>query len=1036
MNPFNPQAAYDGYLAAIISKINRSTSASLAAAIKELKAYLPKSNYHSDYTIILKSIQPHFESSERETVNKIIYFLAKKLGKECLSSVQTAWIYANIDSDSPSSIKLINECFDLSQAADDFERSLKFDNPLKDLRCFKLLIEHSSEEHYFNVSKVPLQTYFELDLLYEILLILKQRYPLQLTDREGAGDSKPARIFNEVFERISTISNEVLLDRKYKILLEIYNHFDDKAYSESANLSLERLTALIAAGAVPDRLALGTVDQLIAVIPKVSDKEAFLLENINDSMCIFALMEVCDISESLIVKSPEKLRGAAAQTVSKHYITRECRCHSKASQIPAMLSRIYPLLSGKCKIIAASVLGMELGLDGFEVQEIDEVMEHSVNVFPKDFFFTHKFTSTALHFFRKYPESLNELLETGEITKFVAHFASTKPEHIVRHISDVKLLTSYLSDLNKDEIRQLCCLNTSPALKIVYLFYLRDSIEYFEVDYSVVFDSFLQLDFLIYLLQKGNNIYSFIETTVAYIRQIPFNNCALYNEYNFDTDPQFYYNLGLPVRDPVLKLIHTALSSVRLDLKLEFIWQVIKVILHYPVVLSEKLKRHLRGADEEAKLRGLFDLGDKAFVVDRLMLEKSTLNGQTGKASLKTLEINRQKARDVLLRTVSVPLPYLAHLSSSYLSDKALGIVISTICSVIPENISSADPSTELPADELSALTKSLKLDSSDNLIEKFFIRSDCHELESFDYLLEADEIAYLPEFRSERLAIYEPYLRALAKRYSEVFINMYSISKLENTDENAVVELILQPLAHLKRSFWTVVSRILFVTNNIYIAFFIEKMLIRYLDSTTPNFLKTNGIMPVQDYIGLCSDAELSYLAFAFPNMYCKLNIKKPLPLEDIIKASIDRKIDNGKVTYSATGGIYKLKFQYRADSLVHEANITVPAGFPHKNARIEFDGSMKNMKFYHQLNEILSRTSKFVDIFMIWKIDIDNHLMGYNECLICYFIMEPKYRTLPEFKCEVCSNSFHKKCIYKWAAESKRPLCPFCRSELPLWE
>lgn len=1058
MNPFNSMTKYDSYLAAIIAKINKSSSVTLHVVIQELKDYLPSCNYTTDYTIILKAIQPHFESTERENINKIIYFLAKKLGIAALSSIHVRWIYANIDSDSPSSKKLLHDYFNPSAVANEFENFLSFDDPIKDLKCFKFLIENSDDQHYFSISKIPLATYLEFDLIGEIQAINKRKHPEDFIERKNS-KTKVAKIFNEVFEALLGVNQEILIPKKYKILLDIYGYFDEKVYSESVHLNPEILKRLVLEGADPQRLSVKSLDQLLVLQSFVTDKDNFILQNVNTSMCIFALAEGTNLSSFFIRDNADKLKSVAERSINMHFITRTCPNHGQLQTGMVecdILNAMYSILSGKYKIVSASVLGKDLNASEFQIQDIDEVMEHSVRVFPKEIFFKNKFSSSALHFFKRYPEVLKELLDSGKIESFVSHFGSTRPEHIARHISDPSILAKYLSGLSKDEIQKLCYLNTSPALKTVYLFYLRNSIEQFDVDYTLVFEHLLHPDFLIYLLRNGNNIQGFIFTTVTYIRNLPFKNTTLYCEYNFDIDPELYYNVGLPERDPVLKLLISVLSSVRLDLKLEFLMQLIKFISHVPVVFSERLKKHLRSLEDEIKFRSIFDLGDKGFIVDRVLFERLSLNSYTGNVSLDTLKINRLKARDVILRSISLPLSYMMQLNPGFMSNKALQNVITTVCNQNNrENFSSISTLVFVGLEDVKSLNlDSLNLNVADPtdrsqpeithsedtnvgkmLANIFFTRSTSYSFTDFDYLLEADEILHLPEFRSERLEIYEPYLKMISKHYSEIFVNMYSISKLENTDDNAVLDLILQPLSHLKRTFWMIVSRVLFVTNNIYISFFIEKMLTRYLDSSTSNFLNDNEIIPVMEYIDMCNDTELSHFAFAFPNMYCKFNIKRRLPLEGCIKALIDRKIDNGKMTYSGSNNGHKIKFQYRADSLIHEASISIPINFPHKHAKIEFDGSSKNMKFYHQLNEILGRTSKFVEIFIVWKIDIDNRLMGYNECLICYFIMDPMYKTLPEFKCEVCNNSFHKKCIYKWAAETRKPLCPFCRSDLPLW-
>ena len=50
--------------------------------------------------------------------------------------------------------------------------------------------------------------------------------------------------------------------------------------------------------------------------------------------------------------------------------------------------------------------------------------------------------------------------------------------------------------------------------------------------------------------------------TIDYISHIPLNNTDIYKMYNFDAEPEFYYNMSLPKRDPRLKFLYAVLSNV------------------------------------------------------------------------------------------------------------------------------------------------------------------------------------------------------------------------------------------------------------------------------------------------------------------------------------------------------------------------------------------------------------------------------------------------------------------------------------------
>lgn len=1039
MNPFNLDVPHDGYLAECISKINKSSVYNLNDALNNLLEYLPNSCYQIDYKIILKTILPHLDSSGKETINKIIYFLVKKLGIDCIKPIQAQWLYFNIDPKDKYAKKLISDYIEIDNFSAEFKKLLKFEDYLKDLECFIFLIKNSRDQHYFDVSKLSFTTYLELDLIYDILSLIRDMNPMNINIENPKNDYQ--KLSSEIFSKICLISNDILISRKYKILFDIFDYFDDKIYEESAYLTPELLKRLINKNIIVENIAIRYLDQLSVLIPHIKNLDEFILRNLNESMCLFQLYAEFNINSELILNNIELFKPVIEKTIRKHFLIKVCPTHSlKISDIIPLLNDIYPIFNGINKIIVSSLINKRLNTTEFKHDDIDTVMEYSINVFPKEYFLSNSFNSSSLFLFNKYPD----LIKNDKLDEIISNYPNTKPEHFVKQITNIDSLFKYLSTLTLDKIQSLYLLNNSPKLKIVYLYFLRDKIEQFNVDYSDVFEYFFKADFLKYLILKNNNITNFIKNCVSYIENMPFKNTILYCGYNFDMNRDFYYNLGLPERDRVLKMLLSILSNIKLEPELELLMNCIKVLLFLPISLSDQLK------NGDIKM---IEFKTKPFITERLLFKETSYS-----IDVELFKINNFKAQDVILRNYNVPIKYLTKLNPTFLSNEALERSLKTILNSTTankddtnensNNINNNDDTSNIINDhnnifnsnnDIKEIKEGIeKLNNNTNInFDKYFNISESTNLLDFNYLLESDEILRLPEFRNERISIYNPFLSKIEKIYSEMITNMYSISKLENSDDNVVIEIVLEPLSNLKYSFWSILSRVLIITNNLYISFFIEKVLTNYIENENENnFLRQNLIIPVRDYLKTCTERELSVFIFAFPNLYNKLNIKKTVNYEDLIKNMASRYIDGCKVTYSLGTDSYKLRFVYRVDSLLHEANINVPFQFPFKKPRIEFDENMKNKKFYHKLNELLSRTSKFVEIFLLWKVDIDNQLMGYSECLICYFIMEPKYRTLPEFKCKVCKNGFHDKCIYKWAAESKGTQCPFCRSDLDLWD
>ena len=52
-------------------------------------------------------------------------------------------------------------------------------------------------------------------------------------------------------------------------------------------------------------------------------------------------------------------------------------------------------------------------------------------------------------------------------------------------------------------------------------------------------------------------------------------------------------------------------------------------------------------------------------------------------------------------------------------------------------------------------------------------------------------------------------------------------------------------------------------------------------------------------------------------------------------------------------------------------------------------------------------------------------------NNQMICYSVLHVVDHSLPKVSCNVCNNSFHSACLYKWFSNANKSTCPLCRSE-----
>lgn len=71
-------------------------------------------------------------------------------------------------------------------------------------------------------------------------------------------------------------------------------------------------------------------------------------------------------------------------------------------------------------------------------------------------------------------------------------------------------------------------------------------------------------------------------------------------------------------------------------------------------------------------------------------------------------------------------------------------------------------------------------------------------------------------------------------------------------------------------------------------------------------------------------------------------------------------------------------------------------------------------------------------VEAVMFWKNNLEKHFEGLEACLICYSIINPSTKRMPNLKCKKCGIMFHNTCLFQWFKQSGKSQCPHCQT---LW-
>ncbi|EJW01969.1 hypothetical protein EDEG_00315 [Edhazardia aedis USNM 41457] len=153
-----------------------------------------------------------------------------------------------------------------------------------------------------------------------------------------------------------------------------------------------------------------------------------------------------------------------------------------------------------------------------------------------------------------------------------------------------------------------------------------------------------------------------------------------------------------------------------------------------------------------------------------------------------------------------------------------------------------------------------------------------------------------------------------------------------------------------------------------------------------------------------------------------------KHFNLDELLIYESNYKISGIEITFKPIkrGAIIVAKYKYE-DSL-----FTLNLEISEDNKKLRCDTNMVlNSYFIKKIKNLLKRTRKFMEIVCLWKMNIDESILGNKECLVCFMIVSENL-TLPDLKCKTCKNKFHKSCLSKWVNKGGKPICPLDRQVL----
>ncbi|KAI5150623.1 hypothetical protein ENBRE01_1607 [Enteropsectra breve] len=1064
MNPFSFTASYDARLSEIISKISKYPEQN--PYLLELRDHLPAADLPGDLPIIKKTLLRLFEKSDlQSTVNEIIYKILKRVSVDDMQDIRVKWMLCNIDSSDKHSIKIRSKYFKLGEFEDEFYESIDWnksgDNALK---CFLYLLKNSAKQYTILGEDLKITSVAECKKLVQIIEFIfgrmcKELHAGNLNDcdtvpkyreiisRTVILDQFP--VFVNLYEKIKNIllnaTQPSIINEKLYILAKYYEILCKNFYNECWRLHDDNFKYICRLKQFYDEIGDQIELDMLRFTANSENKLNFLLShaercerpeillnnikptiNILKLSCIFA-----DESLKELMKVNKHIFSECVNTSIKEFAM--CAKRSGAEHAEKVYSFslhenrfLLEIATGKYKIMLASLLKTNLSSAEFMKKDIEEVFENSVDVFSYEFLTTNSFGCSCLPLLKKY--------KISNFENMLFFYPNTEPEAIFQYCDDTAFLIEEINKYGNNTLLNIyASIKNSISRETQIIFYARlyEKVEAPELDCSFIFKNLMNTEFILYMLAKDTSFRKeFYETAVAYIKEMDVANSSYFTGYNFDTETCMHHDLKTPVSYPKINKLSKIYSLLKerkggISANEKILVLIFKILQHNEIQLSN---------DEKELLRSISD-GDICQRVASVTLSnmQTTVDMDLGRNTMLLRRLSEQaheripeivldrfpkdslKINDIIVRYFIVHYTLIMQTDATFYSPGGL-------CAV-------------------TALVKS-KNETTSPCVEGF-INMEKTESCGFDYhrailsFIDSDRILDLSDFRQGRLLCYEEMLALVSEEVASRIINTYSFAKLDSScDDLAALEMCLSSILDTKNIFWLVLARALHLIFNMQISLFIDETLIKIFEAKNARRMDALAAS-FASYMQKCTDDELSLLGFSLPLLFKKYSSNRKIDAEKHIKAVAEQKIDGCKTYFSKTPAFYCLKFAATLDSIPYDATIQVPHNYPLAPPKLVFDYKKhKCSRFYMGIANTLAKTSKFADIFVQIKNNLEGKLDGHKECNICYYVLEPKYQTFPDFECMVCRNKYHKKCIYEWVKTSKNALCPLCRSEMNVWD
>lgn len=1054
MNPFVEGSHFDPRLYGIVSRISKRSDRTKLEGLRELSGVLGSVDVEANLDALLEVVEKTLRSQDMQIRNAsadVLYGLLSSVpDRSRFRRALSIWLYGFIESPGHgASRKIFAEFVSVEELEDELVAMLDFkEDPAVGLTCLLLLARKGKGKRSYakvladNVKYLSLSSAKELGEVYRVCM--------EVGKVEG------------LYEKVVMAKGPSAMNAKWKLLLDVFDAVPECIASDGKYLDCEVLSRVVERLSCCDNVPVRGVEALRVVFPKVRDRRRYLKEYLSHGsiggLCILEFVDdfrflnenvsfetvnrlVANVlrihcgSESDVLKMVEGMGiGDGTRDVpasgsrEKDRTVHRCSssgCEDRKEVFKTLLSSMDGL-RGKEKIVRADVLGMSLDPNEFSREEIEEVLLHSVNVFPKEEMLGMAFEGNVLPLVLKYPADVGEERIRRAVNKDNIHL-------FIPVCTDLELVRSLVFCHDDRSVLEIYLSSDTPwELDLDFYYRLGDKIDKPRaVDGRRVVSEYLEGGFVKKLISEG-----VVERAVLYDAAIG-QLCSLclpmntsYTDGFYDLDECFYRDVEPRSSARMVLGLMDVYVEVYEGPSEAFLLLVLDAMCgDEDGALDCKLRRRgvsggkqaladevLSSKDVVEKWKGVC-MGKNKHFVERVLCD---LGLPFERCSNKTLEelldMRGPRAVDYVIRKHNVPLQFVAFADFSYLSDEALSRAVGGLQSAF---------SNRFPADitGLSLEGQGHSLDTGEDAVDDnllmSLVRSNFRCLETLDAkdvvrMIERDRLLSGKEFYRRRLAIYLPLLRSLYSHMADSMLNMYSISRLDvNSVDGEVYGLLRECLLGSEALFWDFLLNTMLIVRNTSVNAFVERM-----------------VREKEEWEGFVESADLeqrSLFAFVFPNIFCTLP-RMEVSLDSLIEREASRAIMDVAVKAQKLTNGFDVRIAYTAGGAPFTALVTIPSDYPYKKPTFSSDVGKKSLLDL-KINEMIKKSSKFMELVGMWKINIDEKMSGHKECPICYFIIDMHDSSFPTTQCSTCKNKFHPRCIVKWVASGTRSTCPICR-------